>query len=163
MMSRIVNTFTGKQTEGIRVGGKEDLMVRFARCCNPIPGDDIIGFVTRGRGISVHRADCSNVKLFADDKERTIDVSWESSVQKKYLVSLEIVGGDRTGLLQEVSRVFVQYKVNIIDGSIKTTDKHARSAFTIEIAHKNQLKPIIRALQRIKDIENVSRVKEYIS
>lgn len=163
VVSKIVDTFTGRGSQGILVGGKEDLMVRFAKCCNPIPGDEIIGFVTRGRGISVHRTSCTNVALFADDKERTIEVSWENSEQKKYMVSLEIVGSDRTGLLQEISRVFAEFKVNIIEGSVKTSDKHAKSSFTIEIGHRNQLKPIFRALQRIKDIENVTRVKEYIS
>ena len=163
MVSRLVDTFTGRTHSSILVGGNEDLMVRFAKCCNPIPGDSIIGFVTRGRGISVHRTDCTNVALFADDKERTIEVSWEDSEQKKYIVSLEIVGSDRTGLLQEISRVFAEFKVNIIKGSIKTQGQQAKSSFNIEIAHRNQLKPIFRAIQKIKGIENVSRVKEYIS
>jgi guanosine-3',5'-bis(diphosphate) 3'-pyrophosphohydrolase len=163
MVSRLVDTFTGKKVPGILVGGNEDLMVRFAKCCDPIPGDDIIGFVTRGRGISVHRTDCTNVALFDDDKERTIEVSWESSEKKKYMVTLEIIGSDRTGLLQEISRVFAEYKVNIIEGSIKTSDQLAKSTFNIEIAHRNQLKPIFRSIQKIKGIENVSRVKEYIS
>jgi len=163
MVSKIVDTFSRKGSQGILVGGNDDLMVRFARCCNPIPGDDIIGFVTRGRGISVHRTDCPNVRLFSDDEERTIDVSWENSEQKKYLVTLEITGSDRTGLLQDISKVFSEYQINIIDGTIKTHGQQARNQFNIEINHRNQLKHVIRALQKIKGIENVTRVKEYIS
>ncbi len=163
MVSRIVDTFTGRHGQSITVGGNEDLMVRYAKCCNPIPGDQIIGFVTRGRGISVHRADCANVALFGDDKERTIEVSWEDGEQKKYTVKLEIVGSDRTGLLQEISRVFADFKVNINEGSIKASGQQARCSFNIEISHRNQLKPIFRAIQKIKGIENIARVKEYIS
>lgn len=163
MVSKIVDTFSRKGTQGILVGGNDDLMVRFARCCNPIPGDAIIGFVTRGRGISVHRTDCPNVKLFSDDEERTIDVSWENGEQKKYLVTLEIIGADRTGFLQDISKIFLEYQINIIDGSIKTLGQQVRNQFNIEINHRNQLKYVIRALQKIKGVENVSRVKEYIS
>jgi GTP pyrophosphokinase len=163
MVSRIVDTFTGRRPPRILVGGSEDIMVRFAKCCNPVPGDDIIGFVTRGRGISIHRCNCTNAALFSEDNERTIEVAWEDTEQKKYPVTLEIIGSDRTGLLQEISRVFAEFKVNIIEGSIKTSDQQARCSFKIEIAHINHLKPVFRSIQHIKGIENVSRVKEYIS
>ncbi len=163
MVSRLVDSFTGRHRPGILVGGNEDLMVRFAKCCTPIPGDEIIGFVTRGRGISVHRSDCPNVKLFADDKERTIEVSWEDGDQKKYIVTLDIIGSDRTGLLQEISHVFAEFKVNIIAGNIRTSGQQAHCSFSIQITHRNQLKPIFRSIQRIKGIENITRVKEYIS
>ena len=163
MVSRIVDTFTGRHRPGILVGGNEDLMVRFAKCCKPIPGDSIIGFVTRGRGISIHRINCANVALFAGDRERTIEVAWETDKQSKYIVTLEIIGSDRTGLLQEISRVFAEFKVNIIEGVIKTSGQQAHCNFNVEIAHRNQLKPIFRSIQRIKGIENVIRIKEYIS
>lgn len=165
MVTRLVDSFTGRhnRSSGVLVGGNDDLMVRFARCCNPIPGDDIVGFITRGRGISIHRSDCPNAALFADDRERSVEVSWESDEQKKYTVTLEILGADRTGLLQEISQVFAQFKVNIIEGAIKTQGQQARCTFNIEIAHRNQLKPIFRTIQKIKGIENIVRVKEYIS
>ncbi len=159
VVSRIVDTFTGKNKPAILVGGNDGLVVRFAKCCNPVPGDAIIGFVTRGRGISVHRADCSNVALFENDKERAIAVSWDNGERKKFIVGLEIVGSDRTGLLQEISRVFSDFKVNIVEGRIKTRDQQAYSYFKIEIDHTKQLKPIFRSIQRIKGIESVNRVK----
>lgn len=163
VVSRLVDTFTGRNNQGVLVGGTEDLMVRFAKCCNPIPGDSIIGFVTRGRGISVHKADCTNVELFSTDEERKIEVSWDNGEQKKYFVSLEIVGVDRAGLLNEISQVFTDFGANVIEGSIKTLNQQAKSMFKIEIRNINQLKQIFRRVQRIKGIENISRVKDYIN
>ncbi len=163
VVTRLVDTFTGRNNQGVLVGGNEDLMVRFAKCCNPIPGDSIIGFVTRGRGISVHKADCPNVALFSNDEERKIEVSWDNGEQKKYFVSLEIIGVDRPGLLNEISQVFTDFGANVIEGSIKTFSQQARSMFKIEIRNINQLKQIFRRVQRIKGIENISRVKDYIN
>jgi GTP pyrophosphokinase len=163
VVSRIVNTFTGKANQGVLVGGSEDLMVRFAKCCNPIPGDPIIGFVTRGRGISVHKADCTNSVLFSTDEDRKIEVSWDDGQQKKYFVALEIIGVDRPGLLNEISLVFAEFGANVIEGSIKTLNQQARSMFKIEIRNINQLKQIFRKIQRIKGIENITRVKDYIN
>jgi len=163
VVSRIVDTFTGRGSQGILVGGNDDLMVRFAKCCNPIPGDPIIGFVTRGRGISVHRENCPNVALFSKDEERKIEVSWDSGDQKKYTVDLEILAADRPGLLHEISLVFSEFGANVLEGSIKTISQNAKSTFKIEISNRNQLKQIFRRIQRIKGIENISRVKDYIN
>lgn len=161
VMSRLMGSLTGR-TQRVLVGGNDNLMVRFARCCNPIPGDAIIGFVTRGRGISVHRADCTHSRLFETDPERKIEVAWEEAAQKKYVVSIEVVGEDRPGLLHEMSSVFSDFGANVTDAGIKTISQQARSLFRIEIFNKNQLKQILRRLQKIKGIESVSRVKDYI-
>jgi guanosine-3',5'-bis(diphosphate) 3'-pyrophosphohydrolase len=138
-------------------------MVRFGRCCNPIPGDPIIGFVTRGRGISVHRADCPNAPFFAADKERAIEVAWDEGDKKKYVVSIDLTAADRPGLLHEVTRVFTEFGANVADVGIKTLAQKARGMFRIEIYNRNQLKQIFRRLQKIKGVEKVSRVKDYIS
>jgi guanosine-3',5'-bis(diphosphate) 3'-pyrophosphohydrolase len=118
--------------------------------------------VTRGRGISVHRVDCVNVRHFTADLERKIDVAWDEGDKKRYIVSIEVVGADRPGLLHETTRVFSDFGANVTDASMKTLSQQARGHFKIEIYNKNQLKQIIRRLQKIKGIENVSRVKEYI-
>ncbi|MGA3050549.1 MAG: bifunctional (p)ppGpp synthetase/guanosine-3',5'-bis(diphosphate) 3'-pyrophosphohydrolase [Chitinispirillaceae bacterium] len=162
MVSRLVGSLTGR-TPRVLVGGTDNLMVRFAHCCNPIPGDPITGFVTRGRGISVHRVDCGNAPLFAADQERTIDVAWDEGKQKKYVVSLELASVDRPGLLHEITRIFSEFGANVTDAGIKTISQQARCTFRIEIYNRNQLKQIIRRLQKIKGVENVSRVKDYIS
>jgi GTP pyrophosphokinase len=161
VVSRIVRTFRGgNRDRGIVVGGSEHLMVRFATCCNPIPGDDIVGFVTRGRGISIHRQDCANVALFSKDEARRIQVSWEGDDTKKYMVSLEISAQDRAGLLHEVSAVFSSLGVNVLEGSLKVKSQLAQALFKIEIRDKNQLKQIFRSIQKIKGIEKIARTKE---
>jgi GTP pyrophosphokinase len=161
VVSRLVRTFRrGKRVRGVLVGGSDNLMVRFAKCCNPIPGDQIVGFVTRGRGISIHRTDCPNVPLFAEDEERRIQVSWDQGEAKKYTVSLQITAGDRPGLLHEVSAIFSGLGVNVVDGSIRTKGQQASALFTIEISHKSQLKQIFRRIQKVKGIEKITRTKE---
>ncbi len=162
VVSRLVDTFTGR-AQGILVGGNDNLMVRFAKCCNPIPGDPIVGFVTRGRGISVHRADCSNVECFYSDEERKIEVGWDEGEQKKYRIVLEVTGSDRPGLLHEISQVFSDFGANVTEGAIKTVSQQARCSFQLEIRNRNQLKQIFRRIQRIKGIETVVRVKDYIN
>ncbi|HUI91657.1 MAG TPA: bifunctional (p)ppGpp synthetase/guanosine-3',5'-bis(diphosphate) 3'-pyrophosphohydrolase [Chitinivibrionales bacterium] len=161
MVSRIVRTFRrGNRVRGVLVGGSDNLMVRFAKCCNPIPGDPITGFVTRGRGIAIHRTDCPNVPLFSDDEERKVQVSWDEGEAKKYTVSLQITAGDRPGLLHEVSEIFSNLGVNVSDGSIRTRGQQANALFTIEISDKNQLKQIFRRIQKVKGIEKIVRTKE---
>jgi GTP pyrophosphokinase len=161
VVSRIVRTFRGeKRGSGIVVGGTEHLMVRFAKCCNPIPGDAIVGFVTKGRGISVHRQDCTNVELFSEDEERRIQVNWEGSDTEKFTVSLQISARDRPGLLHEISSVFSSLAVNVLEGNLKVKSQLASAAFKIEIQNKNQLKQIFRQIQKIKGIEKISRIRE---
>jgi GTP diphosphokinase / guanosine-3',5'-bis(diphosphate) 3'-diphosphatase len=162
VVSRLVGSLTGR-TPRVLVGGTDNLMVRFARCCNPIPDDKIIGFVTRGRGISIHRVDCSNVPFFSTDAERTIEVAWDEGEKKKYVISLEFTAADRPGLLHEMTRIFTEFGANVADARIKTSGQQARGNFRIEIYNRNQLKQILRRLQKIKGVENVSRVKDYIS
>jgi guanosine-3',5'-bis(diphosphate) 3'-pyrophosphohydrolase len=161
VVSRLVRTFRGKnKTRGVLVGGADNIMVRFARCCNPIPGDAIVGFVTRGRGISIHRVDCSNTPLFSEDEERKIQVSWDEGDAKKYTVTLHITGSDRPGLLHEISEVFSSLGVNVVEGRLKAKGQQATSSFTIEIHHKNHLKQVFRRIQKIKGVEKIIRTKE---
>ncbi len=160
-VSRLVRTFRGgSKNRGILVGGTDNLMVRFAKCCNPIPGDQIVGFVTKGRGISIHRADCPNAPLFLGDEDRRIQVSWEDGEAKKYTVSLIITGGDRPGLLHEIAAVFSTLGANVVEGRMRAKGQQATASFTIEITHKNQLKQVFRRIQRIKGIDGIARSKQ---
>lgn len=163
MVSRIVRTFTGKKEQAVVVGGNDGLMVRFAKCCNPIPGDNIIGFITRGRGISVHRSDCPNVPIFMQDRERTIDVGWDDKNKepRKYYVFLEIVAQDRAGLLHDITTVFFTFGANVIEGRLSTANQQVTNKFEIEIANRNQLKQIFRQLQRVKGVDHVYRIRDY--
>jgi len=166
MVSQFVKNLgglTGQRPQGILVGGKSNLMVRFAECCNPIPGDRIIGFLTKGRGISVHNTDCRHAPLFEDDKERMVEVSWDDGEHKKYFVDLKITGADRSGLMKDVCEVLVDFGASISNGQVKGVDGKADLSIQIEIRNLNQLKQILRQLEKIKGIEKVARVKDYIS
>ncbi|MCL2220322.1 MAG: bifunctional (p)ppGpp synthetase/guanosine-3',5'-bis(diphosphate) 3'-pyrophosphohydrolase [Chitinispirillia bacterium] len=162
MMSQFMKNLTGQRPQGILVGGRSNLMVRFAQCCNPIPGDRIIGFLTKGRGISVHRTDCRHTGIFEDDRERSMEVSWADGEQKKYYVTLKITGADRSGLLTDVSAVFMNFGASVANGNIKGAGDRCDLAFQIEIRNLNQLKQISRQIEKIKGIEKVERVKDYI-
>ena len=158
MVSKLISTFKGK-SKGVLVGGVDNLMIRFAQCCNPIPGDPIIGFVTRGRGISIHRGDCPNVDLFKDNEERRIHVSWDEGDLKQYSVSLQVMAEDRPGLLHEIAEAFTASGANVVEASLKTLQHHANGIFKIEIQNRNQLKQIFRRIQKTKGVERISRTK----
>jgi len=161
MMTQFMRNFTGQRPSGILIGGKSNLMVRYAECCNPIPGDRITGFLTKGRGISVHRADCAYAGIFENDRERKVEVNWDDGEHKKYYVSLKITGADRSGLLNDVSEVFVDFGASISSGSMKAYNGKADLSFQIEIRNLNQLKQIFRQIEKIKGIDSISRVKDY--
>lgn len=162
VVSRLVSTFTRGRREVLVGGGADNIMVRFARCCNPIPGDNIIGFVTKGRGISVHRKDCPNASLFAKDRERSIMVSWqeEGSSATKYDVLLDIVGNDRPGLLHDITGVLAECEADIVEGTVSTDHEQAHNWFRIEIKDSRQLKQILRRVQRIRSVVRVFRTRD---
>ncbi len=159
-VSRLVKSITGRN-RGVLVGGMENIMVRYAKCCNPLPGDEIKGFLTHGRGISVHKADCATAKLFDDNSERSITVSWEGEAQtiRKYEVFLDVIALNRVGLLSEVSALLAANGANILEGTISTDDQHARLSMRLEIANSALLKTLIRSVEKIKDVEKVTRTR----
>jgi guanosine-3',5'-bis(diphosphate) 3'-pyrophosphohydrolase len=159
VVSRIVRTITGRNQD-VRIGDSDDLMVRFAHCCNPVPGDAIVGFVTIGRGISVHRQDCENVELFNDDKERMIKLGWDEKAGKRYTVFLKIVASEQRDLLQQVARIFFDSGADVQEAALKSEHGQMHSTFKITITNTNQVKQILRKIQRIKGVENVVRTKD---
>lgn len=159
MVSQLVETITGKAS-GVLVGGGSALMVRFGQCCNPIPGDPIVGFVTHGRGIVVHRTDCEHVQDLAGNPEHSIDVSWDSRASNTYIVFLEITAQDRPGLLHDISGVFVNFGVNVMEGRITTSDIHAHMMFKVQIQNRNQLRQITERLQKIRGVDHITRSRD---
>lgn len=136
-----------------------DVLVKLAKCCTPVPPDEIVGFVTRGNGLSVHQADCSNVLSLSREPERFIDVAWAEGAQAVYLVNIQIEALDRQGLLSDVSRVLSDNGVNLISGSISTTKEHlARSSFVFEIADSRQINQVLRDLRQIDGVYDAYRV-----
>lgn len=154
--SRFAHHFGGNK-HAVVVGDSTNKMVRLAKCCNPIPHDDIIGFITTGRGISVHRTDCEYVKLFKDKEYRSISVQWDTKEDIHFIAIIEIVAHDTPGLLYEITSILMQYGANIREAEIKTADTHAYDIFRIDIKNKNQLKQIIRRIEKLKKVKKVVR------
>lgn len=147
---------------GVLVGGQDsdDLWVKLAKCCTPVPGDKIIGFVTRGHGVSVHRSDCVNAKNLGENQpERLIEVRWADHQKTSFMVQVQIEALDRGGLLSDVTRVLTDNHVNIISGNISTTkDRVAYSRWAFELADTSHLQNILNDLSRISGVFSATRV-----
>jgi guanosine-3',5'-bis(diphosphate) 3'-pyrophosphohydrolase len=142
---------------GVRVKGVGDLMIRFGKCCHPIPGDPIIGFITRGKGVTVHLRNCQTV--FGErEQARMIEVEWERQAQQTYPISIRIDAYDRTGLLSDVSQVVAENKVNIVSANVAVTpDRTATVRATLEVLSVAQLARVMSRLEQLKDVISVSR------
>lgn len=147
---------------GVLVDGQDadDLWVKLAKCCTPVPGDEIMGFVTRGHGVSVHRVDCVNAKnLSVAQQERVISVKWAQHSKTPFLVQVQIEALDRGGLLSDVTRVLTDNHVNILSGNISTTrDRVAYSRWAFELAEPSHLQDILNDLGRISGVYSATRV-----
>ena len=145
---------------GILVRGDADVMVKLARCCTPVPGDNILGFITRSNGVSVHRSDCKNAIDLEKQAERLIDVSWEPNAKSRFLVQIQIEALDRGGLLSDVTRVLSEHHVNILSASVSTrADRVALSRFVFEMSNPLALDALLNAVRRIDNVYDVYRVK----
>lgn len=136
-----------------------DVLVHLAKCCTPVPPDAIVGFVTRGNGLSVHRADCANVTSLRREPERFIDVAWEEGADAIYLVQVEIEALDRHGLLSDISRVLSEHGVNLLQGTMTTSrERVAKSSFVFEMADPHHLEKVLRELRKIEGVFDAYRV-----
>ncbi|TAJ46225.1 MAG: bifunctional (p)ppGpp synthetase/guanosine-3',5'-bis(diphosphate) 3'-pyrophosphohydrolase [Herbiconiux sp.] len=144
---------------GVLVRGAPDILVKLAKCCTPVPGDDIVGFVTRGSGVSVHQADCHNVASLLNEPERMIDVEWAPSSKSVFLVQIQVEALDRSGLLSDVTRVLSEHHVNILSASVNTSsDRLALSRFVFEMGDTTHLDRVLNAVRRIDAVYDVYRV-----
>lgn len=149
-----------KKDSGVKVKGVDNLLVRLSRCCNPVPGDDIVGYITKGRGVSVHRSDCPNVQT-EDVKQRLLPVEWESSSidSKQYSLDIEISGYDRRGLLNEVLQAVNETKTNITAVSGRSDrNKMATIHMTIMIQNISHLRKVVDRIKQIPDVYTVRRM-----
>ena len=143
---------------GILVIGEPGLLVRLAKCCSPVPGDPIIGFITRGRGVSVHRADCPNVTHGQSDVDRLIDVEWDYEGDERFEVNMEIVAYDRTGIMAEIMAALAEMKISILSINAKTSDtKNVVIHMGISIKDLAQFEFITTKIRRLKDVYAVER------
>jgi guanosine-3',5'-bis(diphosphate) 3'-pyrophosphohydrolase len=157
-LKTIIGNLTKPRDAPIKVKGVEDALVRFAKCCNPIPGDRIFGFITRGRGLTVHIEDCPNVHTY--DEQRKVEVSWELTKGRTYPVRLKVLGGDRKGLLSDISSIMTSHEANIISAQATTyPDLTAVGIYEIEILNMSQLQKIIKSIQKLKGVKTVERIR----
>ncbi|MCR6703537.1 MAG: bifunctional (p)ppGpp synthetase/guanosine-3',5'-bis(diphosphate) 3'-pyrophosphohydrolase [Cellulomonas sp.] len=144
---------------GVVVRGVEDIWVKLAKCCTPVPGDDIVGFVTRGAGVSVHRSDCINVEQLRAQPERMVDVEWSHTSSSLFLVQIQVEALDRARLLSDVTRVLSDHHVNILSASVSTSrDRVAMSRFVFEMAEPSHLTSVLAAVRKIEGVFDVYRL-----
>ncbi len=150
-----------KPDTGIKIKGIENVLVRFSKCCNPVPGDDIIGYITKGRGVSIHRRDCPNAKALLLEPERLIGVEWNTKSLVSYNADLQIKANDRQGLLAEITSIINESKINIVSFYSRTSkDKIANISFILEINDIEQLNKLIKRFKKLEGVVDVYRAKQ---
>lgn len=148
-----------KSSSGIKVQGLDNLMISFAKCCQPVPGDRIVGFITKGKGIIIHRADCKNVLKMMDSPERQIDVEWDVNQDEKFLVRLKIIGEDRKGFLRDVSEAISKTETNIVNFQMEARDSLAYSEIIVQVKNLQQLTKVIHKINQVPNVISVERLE----
>ena len=162
-LEQLINERTRKtkpSNVGIVVKGIDNCLVRLSKCCNPVPGDEIVGFITRGRGVSVHRKDCINVKDLISQEDRMIDVYWFDDVDSSYNVEIEILANDRNGLLSDIIKQIASVKTRLIAVNSKVNrDKTVNTEVTVEVENLEDLNNVLKSLRKIDNVYEVNRKK----
>ena len=146
---------------GVIVKGIDNCLVKFSKCCNPVPGDDIIGYITKGRGVSIHRKDCTNLKDLLSEEERIIEVEWYNDKEtSEYNVDIQVLSNDRTGLLQDIVKEITSQKINIMGVNTRTSkDRIATIDITLEVQNIEQLNQVIKQIRKVDSVYEVTRKK----
>jgi len=155
-LERIVDRVRGTG-KGIRIQGADGLLVRYSQCCQPVPGDRVVGYVTRGRGVSIHRDDCPNLLLLAHEPERRLDIDWREMAGERFVVRLALDGTDRRGLYADVAAAVSATGTDIKSLELKTTEGRVVGSAMVEVENLAHLERIIKAARRVKGIYAVSR------
>ena len=155
VFERFVDRVRG--TKGVRIQGVDGLMVRYAQCCQPVPGDPVVGYVTRGRGVSIHRADCPNLLLLAHEPERRLEIDWQEAQGERFVVRLALEGNDRRGLYADVAAAVSSTGTDIKSMDLRSTDGRTIGSMLVEVENLAHLEKIIRATRRVKGITDVAR------
>jgi GTP diphosphokinase / guanosine-3',5'-bis(diphosphate) 3'-diphosphatase len=157
---RLVSRVRGS-SGGVRIQGMENLMVRYGQCCQPVPGDPVIGYITRGRGVSIHRTDCPNVLHLADHPERRVEIEWEAEVGERFFVRLEMEGTDRRGLVADIASTITANNTNMRSVNIQAEEMGVRGEFVVEVENLDHLKRVVNAIRRIKGVLSVERREHF--
>ena len=158
VLKSLIQKVTPKSKDALLIKGIDNVMVRYAGCCNPLPGDKVIGYITRGRGVTVHTADCQNA--IDEDPNRKVEVEWDSTKEYNYPVRIRVDCEDKKGLLAEISNSISSQEANITNARVDTTgEKRAVCTFEMEIQDLSHLKKVIKSLQKVKGVNRVERIR----
>jgi guanosine-3',5'-bis(diphosphate) 3'-pyrophosphohydrolase len=155
VFERFVDRVRG--SKGVRIQGVDGLMVRYAQCCQPVPGDPVVGYVTRGRGVSIHRADCPNLLLLVHEPERRLEIDWQEAQGERFVVRLQLEGNDRRGLYADVAAAVSSTGTDIKSMDLRSTDGRTNGSILVEVENLAHLEKIMRATRKVKGITDVAR------
>jgi GTP pyrophosphokinase len=155
VFDRFVDRMRG--TKGVRIQGVDGLMVRYAQCCQPVPGDPVVGYVTRGRGVSIHRADCPNLLLLAHEPERRLEIDWQEAEGERFVVRLAIEANDRRSLYADIAAAVSTTGTDIRSMDLHSTDGRVGGSVIVEVENLVHLEKIIKAARRVKGVTDVAR------
>jgi len=149
-----------RSTGGIKVHGIDNMLIHFAKCCQPVPGDRIVGYLTRGKGVTIHRTDCRNMIKLYEDKERIIDVEWDIDHQQRFQVHLSISGEDRKNLLKDIALTISKQEINIINVHFTVEDMYAKGFIDIEVKDLQHLTKVIKSIRKVQGVFSVERIED---
>lgn len=149
--------FSTNKPKGITLDGIDNLLINFGKCCNPIPGDELIGFVTRGRGVTIHRSACKSLPLLNNESDRLVPVDWNVKSSDYFNVQLKVVGQDYKGWLKDMSECISKQNVNIASVDIKVRDSVAEAHFIVQVNNNRQLNRLMKKMTKLKNIDYVER------
>ena len=145
------------EPKGVRIQGVDGLMIRYAQCCQPVPGDEVVGYVTRGRGVSIHRSDCPNLLMLVQEPERRLEIDWKELEGEKFMVRLALEATDRRGLYADLAQAVSGTGTDIRSFELHTTDGHVTGALAVEVGNLAHLQKILKAARRVKGVTEVAR------
>jgi GTP diphosphokinase / guanosine-3',5'-bis(diphosphate) 3'-diphosphatase len=157
---RLVDRVRGS-SNAVRIQGLENLMVRYSQCCQPVPGDDVIGYITRGRGISIHRTDCPNVLNLGEHPERRVEIEWKAEAGDRFFVRIIVEGDDRRGLLSDISSAITSTGTNISSAEMHGVEGGMTGSFVIEVENLNHLKKVVKSVRSVKGVLGVERREHF--
>ncbi|MCB0313284.1 MAG: bifunctional (p)ppGpp synthetase/guanosine-3',5'-bis(diphosphate) 3'-pyrophosphohydrolase, partial [Calditrichaeota bacterium] len=157
LLQRILSR--NRNQSAIQVQGMDNIMVHLGKCCQPVPGDDILGYITRGKGVTIHRSTCPNMQSLIDKKDRTIPVNWTVEVEEEFKVQLSILGEDRKNLIRDITQALANHNINILNLDIRSKDKLATGKIIVEVKNLPHLTRVINAISKCKGILSVERVE----
>jgi len=151
--------FRRNESKSIKLQGITNVMANFGKCCNPIPGDNMVGFVTRGRGMTVHRSNCYNLPISNEESDRLVPVEWEVSRSDLFNVHLKVIGQDRKGLLKDMTETISKLNINITSVDIKVKDSVASARLIVQVSNIKQLDRVLKKVSEVKSIDKISRIQ----